>query len=51
MNGRVVGAYYCDNLTSGKEFEPDVVEGFRHLMGQLNLLLTQAATVKSNSST
>jgi HD-like signal output (HDOD) protein len=51
MNGRVVGAYYCDNLTSGKEFETEVVEGFRHLMGQLNLLLTQAATVKSNSST
>jgi len=49
MNGRVVGAYYCDNLTSAKEFPPDTVEGFRHLMAQLNLLLTQAASVKASS--
>ncbi len=47
LGGRVVGAFYCDNLTSGKDFSAEMIEGFRHLIEQLNLLLTQAAVAKA----
>lgn len=51
LNGRVVGAYYCDCQITGKEFSPSMVAGFSHLIQQLNLLLTQAATAKASSAT
>lgn len=50
ISGRVVGAFYCDNHRSGSAFSADMIEGFHHLLQQLNLLLTQAAAMKATAT-
>ncbi len=51
LNGRVVGCYYCDCLNTGREISPSMVEGFTHLIQQMNALLTRAAVAKATAST
>jgi hypothetical protein len=49
LGNRVIGAYYCDYQSSGRNFSLEVVEVFQHLIQQLELLLTKAATIKPSS--
>ncbi|HXP90483.1 MAG TPA: HDOD domain-containing protein [Fibrobacteria bacterium] len=47
LGGRTLGAVYADRGTSGRDLTDSVVEGFRHLVQQANLLMARSATIRS----
>jgi len=49
LGNQLIGAYYCDCQTSGRDFSMEMVEVFQHLIQQLELLLAKAASIKSLS--
>jgi hypothetical protein len=49
LGNRVIGAFYCDCQSSGRDFSLEMVEVFQHLIQQLELLLAKAATIKPSS--
>jgi HD-like signal output (HDOD) protein len=51
MGGRTMGAVYADRATSGRALSESVVEGFRHLVRQANLLMGRAAANRGSGST
>lgn len=50
LGKQVIGAYYCDCQTSGREFSPEMVEVFQHLVQQLELLLSKAASQRADQA-
>lgn len=50
LGKRAIGAYYCDCQTSGRDISPEMVEVFQHLVQQLELLLSKAASQRSDSA-
>jgi len=47
LGGRTLGAVYADRGPSGRDLSDSVVEGFRHLVQQANLLMARSATIRS----
>jgi len=50
LGGKTVGAIYADRGISGRNLTESVVEGFRHLVRQANLLMVKAAAVRNPAS-
>jgi hypothetical protein len=51
LGGRTMGAVYADRTTTGRPLSESVVEGFRHLVRQANLLMGRAAANRGTGST
>jgi hypothetical protein len=50
LGGKTIGAIYADREISGRGVSESVVEGFRHLVRQANLLMAKAAAVRNPAS-
>lgn len=50
LGGKTVGAVYADRENTGRSLSESVVEGFRHLVRQANLLMVRAAAVRGPAS-
>lgn len=50
LGGKTVGAVYADRAVTGRDLPESVVEGFRHLVCQANLLMARAAANRASGS-
>ena len=51
LGGKTVWAVYADRESTGRSIPESVVEGFRHLVRQANLLMVRASAVRGPAST